>query len=86
VLNGIGGCTIQEAQSRVSYDEFRTWAAYRRKRGSLNIGMRLERGFAMLAAMFANKNSKHGGYKIFDFMPHEDEPPISVDVAMEQWR
>jgi hypothetical protein len=86
VLNGVGGSTIQEAQSRVSYDEFQSWAAYRRKRGSFNIGMRIERGAALLATMYVNKNSKHGGYKLYDFMPHETEPPLSVEQAMEQWR
>lgn len=48
--------------------------------------MRVERGAALLAALFANSKSKNGGYKIFDFMPHEDEPPIQLDQAMENWQ
>ncbi|WP_438287525.1 phage tail assembly protein T [Pseudomonas syringae] len=65
--------------------EFRSWRKYRDLRGSLNTGMRVERGSAMLAMMYANVNYKDGPYKIFDFMPHEVEQPISLEQAMESW-
>ncbi|WP_256675707.1 hypothetical protein [Pseudomonas sp. R5(2019)] len=39
----------------------------------------------MLATLYANTHSKDGGYKIYDFMPHEVEAPISLDQAMESW-
>lgn len=86
VLNGIGGNTILEAQHKVSYDEFMSWAAYRRMRGSLNVGLRIDRGSALLASMYANSKSKNGGYRVYDFTPFEEEPPISVDQAMEKWK
>ena len=86
MLSGVGGSTIAEAQERLSYREFLSWMKYRNKRGSLNIGMRVERGSALLATLFANSKSKNGGFKIFDFMPHEDEPAIDLTAAMETWR
>lgn len=86
VLNGIGGRTIAEAQERISYPEFLQWVTYRRKRGTLNLGMRVEHGSALLAALYANSKSKNGGHKVIDFMPHQEEAPISLDDAMEKWR
>ncbi|WP_325435979.1 phage tail assembly protein T [Pseudomonas nitroreducens] len=66
--------------------EFSQWVAYRRKRGSLHQGRRMDRGFAMLASMYANAHTKNGGFKISDFQPHEaDDKPISLDEAMERW-
>lgn len=85
VLCGIGGRTIEEAQHRLSYKEFISWVAYRKKRGSLHTGMRVERGSALLATLYADVHSKHGGHKITDFMPHGSEPPIPLEEAMEQW-
>ena len=66
-------------------NEFKAWAAYIELRGSLNVGMRVEHGFGLLAALYANRNTKHGGYKLWDFMDHEDEPPITIAEAMEKW-
>lgn len=84
-MAGVGGRTIAEAQERLSYSEFISWQKYRAKRGSLNLGMRVERGAALLATLYANAHSKQGGYKLFDFMPHEEEPPVSLETAMEKW-
>jgi hypothetical protein len=47
------------------------WFSYMRKRGSLNIGRRIEVSTALLAFMF-NK-SKGGRSKFSDFTPHEIE-------------
>jgi hypothetical protein len=52
----------------------------------LNLGLRIERGSALLSTLYANSKSKNGGYKIYDFMPHEEEPPISLEEAMKTWR
>jgi len=84
VLCGIGGRTIEEAQRRLSYNEFLSWVAYRRKRGSLHTGMRVERTGALLATLFANAHSKEGGYKIYDFMPHDEEPELTLD-DLKNW-
>lgn len=85
VLCGIGGRTIAEAQQRISYKEFASWMRYRAKRGSLHMGMRIERGSALLATLYANAHSKHGGHKLYDFMPHEDEPAMTLEQAMATW-
>ena len=47
--------------------------------------MRIERGAAMLATLYANTNSKNGGFKIYDFMPHDSEQPLSLEQAMASW-
>ena len=86
MLCGIGGRTIAEAQQNLSYGEVMAWIRYRRKRGSLNLGLRVERGAAMLAAMYANAHSKDGGFRVNDFAPHLDEPPVTLQQAMEMWK
>lgn len=85
MLCGIGGRTVAEAQQRLSYPEFLSWQKYRAKRGSLHLGMRIERGSALLATLYANVNSKHGGFRLYDFMPHEEEPAVTLEQAMETW-
>lgn len=85
MLNGIGGRTILEAQDAIGYREYLTWCAFRKKRGTLHTGMRLDNGFALLASMYANAHSKHGGFKIRDFAPYNDEPEIDLNTAMEAW-
>lgn len=61
------------------------WLAYINKRGSLNIGRRIEFGSALLLTGYANMNTKNGGYKVYDFMPHESEPEISLEEAQKAW-
>lgn len=85
VAAGIGGRTIAEAQRQLTYGEFLTWMKYRQKRGSLNIGMRVERGAALLATLYANSKSKAGSYTLYDFMPHAEEPETTIEEAMASW-
>ncbi len=85
MLNGIGGRTIAEAKRSMSYPEFLCWVAYRRKRGSLNLGLRIEAGTARIAVLLANTFSKQGGYRFYDFAPCHDEPALSLEQAMERW-
>jgi hypothetical protein len=73
VLNGIGGRTIEEAKERITHAEFVSWYAYIKKRGTLNVGLRLEMGFAMLAQV--TNNSMGGKSKFEDFMPKREEEP-----------
>lgn len=84
---GIGGRTIAEAQQRLSYDEFCRWVAFRRRRGSLHWGMRIERSVAQLSTLYANAHRKKGAepLSIHDFMSYEDEPELTLEQAMEQW-
>lgn len=85
VLNGIGGCTIADAKDRVSYDEFREWVSYRALRGSFNQGLRSDRGAALIADVNLRTSIKNPTHKIYDLLPYEDEPPISLENAMEKW-
>lgn len=48
--------------------------------------MRVERGSALLATLYANSHKKGGGFKIYDFMQHEKEPAISLEQAMDAWK
>ena len=91
VLHGVGGCTILEAKERLTYAEAMDWYAYIRRRGSLNLGNRLEHGFAMLATVLSRI---HGGeVEMEAFMPYEsalaqeqdDWSSISVERARELW-
>ncbi|WP_054889159.1 MULTISPECIES: phage tail assembly protein T [Pseudomonas] len=82
---GIGGRTIAEAKERLSLQEFRSWEKFRNRRGSLHLGMRIERGSALLATLYANTHTKDGGYKVYDFMPHESEPAMTLEEAMRTW-
>lgn len=84
---GIGGRTIAEAQDRLSYHEFLRWSMYRRKRGSLNGGLRTERGTALLATLYANNNRNKDtpAYALHDFAIYHDVPGITLDQAMKDW-
>jgi len=84
---GVGGRTIAEAQQRISYPEFVRWARYRAKRGTLNAGLRQERGSALLAAMYANahRGKDTAPFSWQDFAPYHDQPEITLDQAMKTW-
>lgn len=88
MLCGIGGNTIAEAKERISYSEFLGWLQYRNLRGSLNLGMRIERGSALLATIYANAHRKKDAepFTLDDFMPHADQKPITLEKAMQEWR
>jgi hypothetical protein len=95
VLNGIGGSTLVEARQRLTHAEICVWAAYVEKRGTLNLGMRLEIRTAeiMLMMVTAAGVKKRDGteFKIDDFVLHRDgfgndieEEGISFDDAIKQ--
>jgi len=58
---------------------------YINKRGSLHVGRHVERGSALLATLYSNMHSRDGGYRLYDFMPHEPEPELTLEEAMKQW-
>jgi hypothetical protein len=51
----------------MTYVEAMNWMRYRRQTGPLNLGLRLDEGFAMLATVF--NNVMGGKAKFSDFMP-----------------
>ena len=81
----MGGNTIARAKQEMSYLEFSRWAEYIRRRGSLNVGTRVEDAGALLAALFANYKTKNGGNTVYDFAPHRDRPAITLEEAMNSW-
>lgn len=78
MLNGIGGSTVAEAKETISDHEFAMWCAYIRKRGTLNLGTRLELGFA-LQAMVTRTSAGHRA-KIEDFLPKREQPSLTDDM------
>lgn len=50
MLAGVGGWTVAEAKERVTYAEFLDWMQFRERRGTLNLGMRMEFLMARLTA------------------------------------
>lgn len=81
MLNGVGGATVARAKESISQAEFLDWIEYRERRGSLNLGMRLEAGFSLLAVSI---NRGLGGHaKIEDFMPHMDDPEATIGDVMK---
>jgi hypothetical protein len=78
VLHGIGGRTIREAKERMTYAEALDWMEYIRRRGSLNVGLRVEASAAVLATQI--NRALGGNAEMTDFMPHWDEPQAqSID-------
>jgi hypothetical protein len=83
VLAGVGGRTVAEAKERLTYAEAVAWEAYRRKYGTLNVGLRLEIGFGQLLAAVANALGNKADP--LDYMPHVPRPepePLSIDRVM----
>jgi hypothetical protein len=70
VLNGIGGRTIAEAKERMSYAEAQDWAEYIERRGSINLGKRMEYGFALVGMLISRATGGKATMK--DFMPHSN--------------
>ena len=62
------------------------WRAYRLKRGSLNLGRRIEQAVGNALAIYANSNRKQGSKTLspFDFMPHEKKPK-PVEISAEDY-
>jgi hypothetical protein len=80
VLNGVGGWSVAEAKERISHEEALKWSAYREKRGTLNLGLRLEAGFALIA--WTINRALGGKAEMQDFMPHFDPPEASIEDVM----
>lgn len=79
----IGGRTIGELKLAMSFEEFGSWAAYIQKRGTQNLGMRVESGFALLATLI--QHARGIDCDIDEFMPHFDKKPLSLEEAMKRW-
>lgn len=80
MLNGVGGASVAEAKERLTYAEALQWQAYIEKRGTLNLGLRLEVGFALIA--WCINQAMGGKAEMRDFMPHLDEPEATLTDVM----
>ncbi|WP_228153002.1 hypothetical protein [Acinetobacter indicus] len=57
------------------------WRVYRKKRGSLFVGRRIEQGFGNLMATYlSSKGAKN--VKALSFMPHENQPE---EMSLEEY-
>ncbi|WP_446431051.1 phage tail assembly protein T [Pseudomonas sp. 1121_17] len=69
--------------------EFHSWVKYRNRRGSLHIGMRVERAAALLASILANQardpQRRPQPFTPDDFTPHADRDPVNLEQAIEDW-
>ena len=80
-MNGIGGKTIAKAKQNLTNAEVMMWAAYRNKRGSLNVGRRVEQAIGGLLTVYVSSKSKPGTeINPVVFMPHEDAPESKGDI------
>lgn len=83
MLNGIGGNSIAEAKTTLSYAEVLAWVAYRDKHGSLNLASRNELATALIALQV--NRSGGGKAELHDFMPHHIRPGAGLEQAMRDW-
>ena len=64
--------------------EVNQWAVYRQRRGSLNIGRRIEQAAANIIAMNINKGLKVEDWvEPLEFMPNEDDVEIWFEDQIE---
>jgi hypothetical protein len=73
-LAGIGGNTIHQVVSNLAMSEIKQWAEYRSRRGSLNIGRRIEQAAANIMSFGYNvKVRAEDWIDPLELMPHEDD-------------
>lgn len=72
------GCTIREAQERISVREFNVWIRYRTKYGPMNPVRRYDMGPAIVASMISRVNGRRAS--ALDFLPYGKDPEPDVDV------
>ena len=64
--------------------EINQWAEYRYRRGSLNIGRRVEQAAANIIAMNINKGLKNENWvEPLEFMPNEDDVVESFEDQIQ---
>ena len=84
-MAGIGGNSIAEVKATLTETEIMQWAEYRQRRGSLNVGRRVEQSIGnALAWDFNNKVEVHHRIDPLQLMPHEDDIEISLEQQLAQ--
>ena len=83
-LAGIGGNTVHQVKTNLTMVEISQWAVYRQRRGSLNIGRRVEQAAANIIAMNINKGlAGENWIDPLEFMPHEDDVEIGFEEQID---
>lgn len=81
MLNGVGGCTIEQLKQNMTMQELKMWGAYRDLRGGLNFGRRIQQELAQIHYSFlVSKGVKN--ISIYDLMPNENNPNLEDDLMM----
>lgn len=65
----------------MSFDEARSWEAYMRKRGSINLGPKMELGFASLMALVMNRTGSRATAS--DYLPKREEEDDEGDATLD---
>ena len=76
----MGGRTIYEAKQNLSAREARLWYELHQRRGSFNLGRRMQQELALIKQLL-HKLLGAKGTDIWDFMPNEEAPPLTFDEA-----
>ncbi len=82
-LAGIGGNSIESVKANLTAYEVSQWREYRLRRGSLNVGRRVEQSTAHLMAWYHNGKVKREHWvDALELMPHEDDVEIGFEEQM----
>ncbi|MGO1375099.1 MAG: hypothetical protein ACTH5M_00410 [Psychrobacter sp.] len=82
-LNGIGGNTIHQVKSNLTMLEINQWAEYRYRRGSLNVGRRVEQAVANMMAIYINGQRTDDYIEPLELMPHEDDIEVGFEAQID---
>lgn len=84
-MAGIGGNSVNEVKNNLTLLEIKQWAEYRYRRGSLNIGRRVEQAAANMMSIYINSNCKtEDAIDAIELMPHEDDVVLSFEEQIEE--
>lgn len=79
-MAGIGGNTVDTVKANLTEHEILQWIEYRQRRGSLNVGRRVEQAIGNLMAFYHNgKVSKDKWIEPLELMPYEDDVEMSIE-------
>lgn len=82
-LNGVGGNTIHQVKSNLTMLEINQWAEYRYRRGSLNVGRRVEQAVANMMAIYINGQRTDDYIEPLELMPHEDDIEVGFEAQID---
>lgn len=82
-LSGIGGNTIHQVKSNLTMLEINQWAEYRYRRGSLNVGRRVEQAVANMMAIYMNGQRTDDFIEPLELMPHEDDIEVGFEAQID---